>query len=350
MSITVRVIFWGLIGFVPNPEGQKGLTALLVDTAQAQRDDAVEEKCKIQDHLSAVYLFDGTCEGEDCTRPRGVDNDAIAMGLRSEANPLQLGWLLDHEDLKLVGDETKKMSFHNPFMGFSSKIAPASERQAQSFFWVPSLATLAEEAGVVRKECIEGKPPCPLNARFTLQGGEAGACHLIHQTGITARDRKRYVRIFDYDLPGRQKFQRAVADAVLVTLTFKGDSVLLVSQSLQGHDGSPAQARLWPDAHGTVTLVVAHFPRNARLNEATHLAHTSCVPPHSDILLRLLSTGPKTKGIRRADSGKVKRLDPGSCEAEAISLAKLFKDSSPEVPHATTACDGIKYPQGRGGQ
>src|SRR5688572_21254803 len=109
-TITVRLIFWGLVGFVPDLDGQRSLTALLVDPARTQ---VQQGTCPLPTHFSVVYLLDGNCvEGGDCKRiPQGKGFQADLMGFNLDLGPdkpLQLAWMLDQEELEISGEEDER--------------------------------------------------------------------------------------------------------------------------------------------------------------------------------------------------------------------------------------------------
>jgi len=379
MSVTVRLIFWGLIGFVPNPGGHDGLTALLVDPKHAQPLETKPE-CAVPPHFSVVYLLEGQCEGA-CERiPDHQLGNALLMGFRQplqNGEPLPLFWLLEQEDLTITGGDDDRMKFRSPFFFLrflQKRSAPRSERQASYFTWVQSMDTLTGGHGEVKPACLnpgitrqdgdnleqlKEEERCPIHARLKVRSGRASACHLLHLLppsdagdGQRADDGKRDVQIFDYTVPGQPNpLHKATADAMLVQLKAEGDNVVLLSQGFpERHDPSLSEtppndpplpmawARLRPDSHGKLTLVVANFPPRTGAAEDAH-DHTKCAPSHSDILFRLLATQPKLPATRSASTETQKTM-PGSCEPEAVELAHILSSASHgEFPHAATACD-----------
>lgn len=337
MSITVRLIFWGLIGFVPNPQGHDGLAALLVDTQKAQ-EGIPPSKCGVPNHIAAVYLLDGDCEGGTCTRKpddRKGDFRDVGLDQNFRGKPLPLAWLLGQEELSLAGEEKGKIKFRKPFLGHSHKIAPKTSRQAAYFSWIPSMDSLTNGHGQVRPSCLAGGDDCPVRARFFVPGGRAGACHLLHDPAPKdSKDSRQDVKIFKYTAPGQPCFEQAVADALLVELKVKSESVTLLSQSFSGDPRATFWARLKPDHQGKITLVVGNFPPH---NAASH---GNCAFPHSDLLRQLLLTKPAIQ-FSRADTHRVQKVVPGSCELEATELADLLAAAGSEHPHAGTACDPL---------
>ncbi len=342
MSITVRLIFWGLVGFAPNPEGEKGMTALLVDPPQGQ---ASEKSHSVPRHLSAIYLLKGECTG-DCARiPDGHEKKAELMGFTiKDGKPvardrlhLGLAWLLDREELDLSGDEDEKFKHQKPLIDFSSNIAPTKENHGSYFKWVQNLDSLIEGSGRVRNDCIYGESTCPLHGLFRIQGGRTSTCHLFHDPERDSfESNERDIRLITYIKPNGKRFRRAVADAVLVEFTEEGEFLTLTSQGLPEQNRQCAEARIKPDAQGDLTLVVVNFPIPG---------HPIAPEPHSDFLYSLLDQEPISRTMRDDTILKTTPGLPGSCELEAIRLESLFGRNKwiREAPHSTTACDNVYF-------
>jgi hypothetical protein len=358
MSILVRVVFWGLIGFVPHEEGQKGLTALFVDPTQIK---PAEGFCAIPKHVPVVYLLDGQCEpdkGQCVQVPFGRELE-VATHL-GEKTP-KLRWLIEDEDLEIFGQERKVEFRHRGRRKFGGRLRDVPERfrQTGDYSWVTSMGALTGGHGQVREDCLRGEKTCPLNARFTIRGGRASACHLFHEPEEAPKDETRKVVVFDFseNRNGRSISvgHQAVADAVQVEFEVEGDHVDLQSWGLASIDGQQqprASVRLKPAAQSrTVTLLVVNSPVNPKVTgEAT--AHgashgPACTPrPHSDALFALLARQPEFP-TERLRSTKVRKVNPGTCEAEIADLARArvdFGGIAFEAPHATTSCDGASYP------
>lgn len=337
-TITVRLIFWGLVGFVPDLDGTRSLTALLVDPARTQ----IQEKtCSFPPHYSVVYLLDGECEG-DCRKvPPNREPDAALMGFDQQGpgKRLPLAWLLDQEELGISGEEDERLKLQKPWLSFLHRKAPRSDRQVSHFSWVQSMNRLTGGNGRVLDDCLGASTNCPLQARFRLQGGEASACHLFHERENSSGP-ERNVQIFEYQTANGRNPKRVAADAALVEFEQEGDSVILESQGLPERNRSRATARLIPNKDRIITLVVANLPEGPRNGELHH--HRDCSRPHSDALLDLLKKRP-SRLPNRKPAGTV-RLNPGACEKEAAVLADLLSGASGEIPHSTTSCDGASYP------
>lgn len=351
MSITVRLIFMGLVGFVPHNDGREGMTALFLDTARVQTSSA---KCSVPPHIPAVYMLDGKCMGQCRRIPLGREDDADAMGFDHPDHTLQLAWLLDREDLEISQADEDAVRLAKPFFQGRRKLAPRRSRQASYFSWVPDMGLLTGGHGEVREDCLGGQGTCPLTARFKLTGGRASACHLFHDLDDQpSPDGRSNVRVFDYTIEGDDSTRvesQAVADAVLVEFEVEGDRVTLQSWELpmgQGQQAKKGTANLWPAENSrTLTLVVAYLPSLGSIHpsipraedEAHHDA--SCEQSHAEVLFDLLAREQDPRPIRTLNEGVMMRVPPGSCEPEMLRIAALLQG---EPPHSTTACSGTKY-------
>jgi hypothetical protein len=255
--------------------------------------------------------------------------------------------MLRKEDLEISGDEDEELDIQKRFLGFLPMKAPSSMGQTSYFSWVPRMARLVEGSAQLRNDCRRGSPTCPLHARFRIDGGAAGACHLFHDLK-PAMGAKRNVRVFTYSIPERMDFKQAVADAVMVKFQENEPYVTLRSQGLPGQCRPMVSVKLAPDDEGRVTLIVGNLvsPRAASFH-----ANESYTHPHSDVFFSLL-----TEQVARPIRNPVpesRMVEPGACEREVVELTRLLAPgirdwNGPgirEYPHAVTACDGISFPK-----
>lgn len=356
MSITVRLIFMGLIGFAPHDDGRQGMTALFLDTARMQSPSA---QCPVPSHIPVVYMLDGKCTGE-CERvPHGREDDADSMGFNNPNHPLQLAWLLDKEDLEISQVDQDAVRLARPFFFQGRRrLAPRRSGQTSYFSWVPDMQQLTGGYGKVREDCLGDQGTCPLTARFKLTGGEASTCHLFHDLDDQpSPDGKSTVRVFDYtieeDGATRVVSKQAVADAVLVEFEVEGDRVTLDSWELpmgQGQQAKKGTAHLWPAENSrTLTLIVAYLPSLGSIHpqipqvegvegEAHHDA--GCEQSHAEVLFDLLAREQSPRPVRTLNEKETMRVSPGSCEPEVLRIAALLQG---EPPHSTTACSGTRF-------
>lgn len=365
MSVTVKVIFLGLIGFVPSPEGQDDMAALLVNPTQAEKSYPAE--CPTPEHISMVALLHGRCDSAPDVCYRITDElrvQAIRMGLGGFLNqfpqllnsekealghvnePYGLVWFLNEEDLNLVGDEEEDLDIRNTLAALVVGTAPKSAGQSSYFSWVPSMKKLTGGQGEVKADCLHANKRCPLHARFLIEGGDVGACHMYHDAS-NSPGVERDVRIFEYLIPGKRFIeQRAVADAVQVEFHQKDHWIDLKSEKLP--ERTPQQrveARLRPDDQGRLTLVVANLPPCPTNANPAALSRHGCHHAHSDVLFQLLENDRVPRPIRVMNEER-RRVDPGPCEEEMEQFENPFASTCLlEYPHSITACDGTRFPK-----
>lgn len=360
-SITVQVIFFGLMGFVPNEGGLKGMTALIVDPPRQAGDP-----CSIPPHFPLVLVVTGKCE------PAG---NCLQEGVPGKNN-VTLKWQLDREDLEIFGKQ-KSMEVCSGGLfnrwkkwasAHSDSPAPAYSWELPSFSWVPSIDRLTGGYGHVREDFLQdGTPDPPVNARFLVRGGQASACHLIHKIPVAQEEtqgEEREITLFHYDFGGKiAPFDRAVADAVKVEFEAEGRSIDLYSWNFsapqQQQKLKPKRAvRLSPpDGSNTLTLIVANVPlKPHRDNDGVD---HQC-PPHSDIFYDMLARESPYRPTRTVvQYPPAHIMNPGSCEKELSDVVEIlgpYKEEAPGLsflseaihpraaPHSRTFCDGMAAP------
>lgn len=319
MSVTVHVIFMGLIGLVP----QEGMTALMVDPSGDN------------EHVPYIFLLEGECN------PVGESTCSRYCDQFGEVP--KLCWQLDKEDLKILGNQTLltfdrtgyQTIFGNP------KEVPRWKWQANDYSWVPGIEILTGGYGKIRDSCLADGEPCGLvRARMRLRGGHATACHLIHDVS-DAREtgRKRNVINFPYQI-GDRELHQAVADAARVEFQVEGDEVYLHSWSFDkdgGQEPHKDSVILKPENPGRpLTLIITNFP----------LHEHSGSNFHAEILFDLLALAPPERPTRKDcaeyDCPRLPRY-PGSCEQEAAQIEELFEGH--DYIHSRTFCDGMSFQQ-----
>jgi hypothetical protein len=345
-SITVRVIFWGLMAFVPNDQSERGLTALLVDPRPP-----ITRPGPIPEHIPVVYLLEGNCTPQDqCFRGGGV---------ATELGPIkpQLVWRIAGEDLEIFGEE-HRVKFHKDKRqrnNGSLLQAPRWRWQINDFSWVSSMETLTWGHGIAREDCLNLRETCPVHSRFRVRGGTAESCHLYHRPDDHPKNSKRDVPIFNYLPATNPPLRQAVADAFKVEFDVEGDHVELRAWALPHGTRQQlfkAAAQLRPSRNSrTITLIVVNAARQQE--DDSHHNMALAPRPHSDFLYDLLARQPVPRLLRDEKYYTITRIRPGSCEAEVSALAQPKYDDSPGIaldrfdarslPHSPTLCDGAVY-------
>lgn len=349
MPLTVRLIFWGLIGFVPNTNLQNGMTALLAATGLDQG------ACHVPPHASQVLLLDGECKG-DCLRGMATAGSAVATGIGPVDARFKLNWMLNGEHLEVTGGEPGV----NLALGNRPKIRghqvalPATADQASDFSWVPDMDVLSGGKGGVNDACLaENVTGCPIVARFKIKSGRVMAGHLLHKIDPAGTR----VSAFDFFRDGVliPDYEQAVADAVLVEMTVGEDHVDLVSSDYAKRHPN-AVATLSPaKGRNVITVLIG------QVEDPTVGLPAACIRPlfnqHSQVFFKLLSDPTIKPAIRKVSQPeKTAVVTPGACENDFIKLApapkpkKVKKAGSPKppaaipvAPHTSLECDTRQF-------
>lgn len=225
--VTVRLILYGLIAFVPNSNGSPtAYNALLVDARGPQY---ASDGCRIPPHVSALYALAGRCK---------VDGAACTMSSEVEkpwSPALSGSWLLNRESLSIeVMAPHEKRARKLVAVGRqpATSALTAKSEESNSLRWIPDMQTLLAPEGKkasVSPDCLAAARSCPITARLTIDDGRFISCHL-------AQGAEKGVYPYEFKLPeaGAQPvLVQAMSDAVMVTLEVpQGSKVQIVPRDL----------------------------------------------------------------------------------------------------------------------
>ncbi len=309
-SATLEVIFYGLIGLVPD-RNYRDLIALLLDGSSSG----------VEEHVPALYLDQGICSG--CKNlPDSPSN--FLFGARSIH-----GWDLWFPDLEKEGSPLRS--------GRPPRQFPTQLVDLTSPLWMPQMSLISPQVGTVRAGCLEGKPSnCGVAARFRLAGwGQADvqdsgveACHFVHGSD-------RVVDAFLFAPRGEPvgtASLNAVADASKFSIRFQGPELRLALRRF----GQQVQYATLMPAQGIIRLVVWNQPK---------VPHCEGHPrmPHFEAYYKLTAGRTTRISVPRGPHvtpGKIlgscedllTTIDPSECKEPAVSY-----------PHNIRECDSMLY-------
>ncbi len=355
----VRVIFWGLIGFVPNEQVEKGMTALLIKASTVH-----EGQCHIPDHAPRVWLLEGECYGNCLREPAAERVRAAGVGLPGPLEQMgaryKLRWWLDGEHLEIDGALPGFALERKTRVQVQGKPAefPSDVIQTSDFSWIPEMDVLTSGKGAINEDCLAEAKTCPISARFKITGGRASTCHLLHDTIDLAGDRDR-IATFNFKLPDGTlvpNYTQAAADAIVVELIVEGDEVEIKSFDF-GRETQKAAAALRP-THGssTVTLLVGHW-ENPNNPQPSSNCYSAMLKRHSEAFFELLSDRSSGAARRVFKEYREEGVSPGSCEKDleefqynVITSTAASKVAIPPVwPHLATECDHRQFRPSKNG-
>ena len=279
MTFALKILFIGLIAFVPSDDG-KELTALLLD---AEKGYAASDGSWVDPHQPMVIALAGSCQG-DCQADASIASflfpDLGAQRAEEALAAAMVGgaaWSLDTSELTVrsavwdtAGGAPPLVLVENTRDARDGEPAPipdeAEERRDLS--WVAPLSSLAP-SGKVDPDVLAPSPQKGLvAARMELRSGKVTTRRLITVSGMVVPLGFRPLQEAQ-PIP----FQQALAEQVLVEVEVEGDSVELIESVL---GGDRRRSIILTPHDGVVEVAVLNVPQ-------AHFQHSSePLPQHPD--------------------------------------------------------------------
>lgn len=253
-TFVLRILFTGLMAFIPNENGTE-VTVLLLDAHGIHTSDGAA----MQDHKAILYARPGGCSG-DC-----VDDDTTiasftfrdqssSVALDSLAYALGNGsaWLISGSDIAVNGSNLPALNIIDGVAG--TDIIPTTSTQRRDVAWVADLAELCGTGCTLDADLFDAVPPSIVAARFTIDAGDL-------YTSSVARLGSDVTPVHFKRLDGTgstSSYAQAVASWVGVDIEVTGSSIQLVETK---HDNSTGRTMtLTPDSNGKVEVAVVNLP------------------------------------------------------------------------------------------
>lgn len=305
MAFTLKIVFYGLIAFIPDSDN-KGLTAILLDEVG---------------HESKVSFYQGYCDSGACP-------------------PY---WNLSKVDLNIIGLPALTKGKEMAGLAFPRLTAvsgfPVNANDMRSLKWVPRMEAIEYDASAVKSDCLKSATSCPVAARVRLEGqGAASSCHFLH----TENDKDDLLVGFFFAAPGQSAVQhkvRAIADAI--EAEFSVEDIYLEEAALANPSMKGRRVKLTP-VDGKVVLLITNQPLTEPTRSDLHFLS----------YYKLSRSGSANiNGDRfhhRATEVTHAVDEAGSCE-EIVSTIVLpaleapRKQSAVYVPHNKAECDAVLF-------
>ncbi len=261
MDFIVRILFSGLMAFVPSQDG-KELTVLLLSVDHGYH---VADGTPVPHHKSFVITRAGNCAG-DCPKrneavasflfpdlPSDVAGDSIEAAVGRGAV-----WDLDGSELFL-----RKGSSRDPELPplviqrnlrTAGSIIPGNALEREDLSWVASAGRICPTC-VLDPAYVNGIPPKGrIVARFRLRSGKAFT-YAVSRLGTNGSP-VHFARLDGTGAPS--PYAQAVANWVAADIKVSAKSIELVEQTFAGTRAR--SMNLTPDASGNVEIAVLNMP------------------------------------------------------------------------------------------
>lgn len=356
--ITLRIIFYGLMAFVPS-NNSDGLLVLFADPSRVAAAQPGSEEPRHEALAFQVHEKDGTLVLEKLER--WPDERVYVEVLPAYADPLELSQGLQ------------------PIAPNPPQAVPYTTAQTRDFAWSPLLTSLAPESQSIRAECLVNPTECPVSSVFRFWQGEVKACHLAHaalaearasaepalesRPALRSRDSVRpLTNVIAYTFrpegarPSPYDPRQAIADAVMVETIVRRDEAVLRISNLEKENFSTINL-VGPDARDVITLLFANVAVKPGARRSRHHKGGSLnSSPHFRAFYQLAHTSPDLifQAIPHATEDEAPLPFPMDCEKEIVELAEYLKKQNQTrmacnldpfyIPHSIEVCGTTKFP------
>jgi len=262
-EFVLRILFSGLMAFIPNENGTE-VTVLLLKADHYHTSDGAA----MQPHNAGIFVR-GNCSGDCVTDDPAIASamfreQALAASLDSLAYALGNGsaWSLSRADFEVrksgagaanlppvtIRDDVRGT------VGGQPQIVPTTAAQRRDLSWIPEAQKLCAGGCSFDPDLLATVPPGIVAARFKIKSGEL-------YTYSVARIGSDVTPVHFGRLDGTgstSPYVQAITSWVGLDIPVTGDSVQLVETKYDGSAGRTMT--LSPDASGKVEMAVLNLP------------------------------------------------------------------------------------------
>lgn len=265
MSFILRILFTGLITFVPNQDGTSVDVLLLNVPHNAHLSDG----SALGHHLPLLLARAGNCSG-DCPKRDADVADFIFSDLGSTARLDALesavdgggAWILDGSELSVEKASSNDPSL--PSLVITNNVRgtsngnplpiPTTSTEREDFSWVANLKQISPTSYTFNDDLLATVPPSLVAARLRLHNGRLFTYSVARMgSNVTPAHFSR--------LDGQgstSSYSQAIASWVAADIEVSADSVEIVEDKFNG--GTGRSMTLSPDTNGMVEVAVLNLP------------------------------------------------------------------------------------------
>lgn len=253
-TFVLRILFTGLMAFVPNENGTE-VTVFLLNAHEHR----ISDSSVMQSHTPILAARAGNCTGscidDDSAIAQFIFRDqSLSIALDSLAYALGNGsaWLLSGSDLAVQGSNLPALNIRDDVRG--TDIIPTTSTQRGDYRWIADLKEVCGTGCTLGADLFDTIPPGIVAARFTIDSGDLYTWSVARLgSDVTPVNFKRL------DGTGSTSaYAQAVTSWVGLDIEIPGSSVQIVETK---HDGGTGRSMtLSPDASGKVEVAVVNLP------------------------------------------------------------------------------------------
>lgn len=300
MDFILRILFSGLIVFVPSEDRQE-VTVFLLNVDHAHH---LSDETTLDQHKPLLLARAGNCTG-DCTTD---DADIAQFLFADQSAPAALdsleaavtgggAWELAGSELSLnkgsssapeLPDLVLRDNVRGSVNGILQSI-PTTATERQDFSWIADLKQVCPSGCSVDPDFFDAQPPAGVVARFRLRTGSVFT-YTVARIGSNVTP----VHFKRLDGTGNESdYSQAIATWVGADIAISGDSVEIVEAKFA--DNTERTMNLSPDENGRVEIAILNLP--PFMPPATQFTGTPDVGKHFEMYYEL-SEAPPTPAAR----------------------------------------------------
>ena len=253
-TFVLRILFTGLMAFIPNENGTE-VTVLLLNADHYHTSDGAA----MQPHTPILYARAGNCTGDcvdDDTTIAGFSfrDQSASVALDSLAYALGNGsaWVITGSDIAVQGSNLPALNIRDDVRG--TDIIPTTSTERGDYSWIAEVTQLCGSGCTLDPDLFDTLPPSIVAARFKINSGDLFTYSVARLgSDVTPVHFKRL------DGTGSaSSYTQAVASWMGVDIEVTGSSVQFVDTK---HNGGTGRAMtLSPDTTGKVEVAVINLP------------------------------------------------------------------------------------------
>ncbi|HWW61541.1 MAG TPA: hypothetical protein VN181_09250 [Thermoanaerobaculia bacterium] len=263
MGFILRILFSGLIVFVPSQDGQQ-VTVLLLNVPHTYHSS---DGTSLADHKPLLLARGGSCTGDCPTRDEEIaqylfSDKSTAAALDSLEAAVSGGWVLDGSEIAINKGSANDPDLPSLVLRNNARASangqllsiPTTSSEREDFSWVADLAQICPSGCPLDQAIHSAQPPAIVAARFRLRTGKL-------YTYSVARIGSNVTPVHFQRLDGTgsaSPYTQAVASWVGADIAVQGDSIELVESKFA--DGTERTMTLTPDENGRVEIAMINLP------------------------------------------------------------------------------------------
>lgn len=264
MNFLVRILFSGLMVFVPSEDGTE-LTVLLLNVDHGYH---TSDGSALPHHKPLLVTRGGTCTGTCPTRDADIAKflfadytTSVAQDSLEAATSGGGAWALSGSGLSFQKGNTSDpnlpaLSLRTGVRGTvngNPQLVPTTATERGDFSWIANLRSLCSNC-TVKSSMFDTVPPATVAARLTLRSGDVYTYSLA-RIGANLTP----IRFERLDGTGSAaSYTQALASWVAADITVPGSSIEIVESKFDGSGGRTM--KLTPDSNGKVEVAVLNVP------------------------------------------------------------------------------------------